>query len=385
MHRLRGVQIGMIFQEPVAALNPVFSLEAQITAAVRAHAPMTRRRERDRAVELLGMVGIPDAGRRLGFYPHQLSGGLCQRAMIAMALAGGARLLIADEPTTSLDVTIQQEIVELIERLARETGHGGAVHQPRSRRGGAAVRPHRRRLCGRVLELGVAAALLRAPAHPYTAALVRCVPDLKEIGVLHRGIPALPRCREPGRRGAGLRRVARWAPRPAKIRNRWRRWRGGWCAAGRRGKRRRSQRRDGGRAVAPTDAAPLIEVRDLSVTYRQGFGRSVAAVAGVSFEIARGRTLALIGESGSGKSTVARAICGFVPPGAGTSRSTALPSTGRNGRGRSACRWCRRIPAPRSIRAGRCGAASWNRGCGGFRAIAMAGGRAPARCWSAWG
>ena len=119
MRRLRGAQIGMIFQDPVAALNPVFDVGAQMVAAIRAHAPLSRRRARQRAVELLGMVGIPDPVARLGFYPHQLSGGLCQRVMIAMALAGGARLLIADEPTTSLDVTIQDEIIQLIERLAR--------------------------------------------------------------------------------------------------------------------------------------------------------------------------------------------------------------------------------------------------------------------------
>ena len=318
MHRLRGGQIGMIFQEPVAALNPVFTLEAQITAAVRAHAPMPQRRARDRAAELLSMVGIPDATRRLGFYPHQLSGGLCQRAMIAMALAGGARLLIADEPTTSLDVTIQQEIVELIDRLARETGV--AVLFISHDLGVVA------RLCdriavayaGQLLEVGAAGALLRAPAHPYTAALVRCVPDLHEIGILQRGIPGTPPL--PGAWPAGCRFASRCAlaaeackhPQSlAPVNGRLVRcWRAGEMTA--------PASAGGERTAVQDDAAPLIEVRDLSITYRLGLGRSVPAVAGVSFDVMRGRTLALIGESGSGKTSVARAICGFVPADAGT-------------------------------------------------------------------
>ncbi len=332
MHRLRGGQIGMIFQEPVAALNPVFTLEAQITVAVRAHAPMSQRRARDRATELLAMVGIPDAGRRLGFYPHQLSGGLCQRAMIAMALAGGARLLIADEPTTSLDVTIQQEIVELIDRLARETSV--AVLFISHDLGVVA------RLCDRIAvayagelqEVGSAATLLRAPAHPYTAALVRCVPDLHEIGVLQRGIAGTPPL--PGTWPAGCRFAARCplaaeackhpqslAPLDGRLVRCWRAGQATALAPG-----------EAGRAVAQSDATPLIEVRDLSVTYRLGFGRIVSAVAGLSFDVVRGRTLALIGESGSGKSTVARAICGFVQPDAGT---IALDGTAIDGPARA--------------------------------------------------
>ena len=192
MRRVRGGRTGMVFQEPVAALNPVFSIGQQLVAAIRAHQPLSRRAARARAVELLELVGIPSGARRLDFYPHALSGGQCQRAMIAMALAGGARLLIADEPTTSLDVTIQDEIVRLIERLARETGI--AVLFISHDLGLVA------RLChvvgvaygGQIVETGDARDLLRGPAHPYTQGLVRCVPDLADIGVLHRGIPGYP-------------------------------------------------------------------------------------------------------------------------------------------------------------------------------------------------
>ena len=333
MRRLRGSQIGMIFQEPVAALNPVFDLQSQMIAAIRAHARMSRGQARDRAVELLQMVGIPDASRRLGFYPHQLSGGLCQRVMIAMALAGGARLLIADEPTTSLDVTIQEEIVALIDKLARESGiavlfisHDLGVVAKLCDRIAVAY-------AGQMMELGDAGALLRGPAHPYAQALVRCVPDLKEIGHAHRGIPgnpplpgqwprgcrfskrcdyAEPACGNPQalhplsaghevrcwKADEGVERTAAPAPAPARI------------------------------AILHQDSRPLMEVRELEVTYRLGFGRTVKAVIDASFDVARGRTLALIGESGSGKSSIARAICGLGPATSGRIVMNGTPISG---------------------------------------------------------
>jgi oligopeptide/dipeptide ABC transporter ATP-binding protein len=192
MHRVRGAQIGMVFQEPVAALNPTFSIGSQLIAAIRAHAKLGGNAARSRAIELLEMVGIPSAARRLAFYPHALSGGMCQRVMIAMALAGGAKLLVADEPTTSLDVTIQDEIIRLVERLARETGI--AVLFISHDLGLVARLCHRIAVAyaGQVVETGSARDLLHRPRHPYTQALVRCVPDLTEIGVLRRGIPGYP-------------------------------------------------------------------------------------------------------------------------------------------------------------------------------------------------
>ena len=192
MRQVRGAKVGMVFQEPVAALNPVFTVGAQLLAAVHAHLDLSRADARARALELLGMVGLPEPEQRLRQYPHHLSGGMCQRVMIAMALASGARLLIADEPTTSLDVTIQDEIVRLIRRLAVESGLSvlfishdlGLVS----------------RLChrvavvyaGQVVETGPTRTLLEAPMHPYTRALLRCVPNLHEVGVVHRGIPGTP-------------------------------------------------------------------------------------------------------------------------------------------------------------------------------------------------
>jgi oligopeptide/dipeptide ABC transporter ATP-binding protein len=192
MRRIRGADVAMIFQEPVSALNPVFTLETQLKAAIRAHKKVSARRAREQAVELFRTVGIPDPETRLTYYPHQLSGGLCQRAMIAMTLASGAKFLIADEPTTALDVTIQEQIIQLIERLVEETGLSVLfiIHDL-----GVVAR-----LCdrvavlyaGEVVEVGASDILLRAPLHPYTQGLMRCAPDLSEIGVVRRGIPGTP-------------------------------------------------------------------------------------------------------------------------------------------------------------------------------------------------
>jgi oligopeptide/dipeptide ABC transporter ATP-binding protein len=192
MRQVRGARVGMIFQEPVAALNPVFTVGAQLMAAIRAHQELTRSDARARAVELLRTVGLPDPERRLRQYPHELSGGMCQRVMIAMAIASGARLLIADEPTTALDVTIQDEIVRLIRRLAVESQI--AVLFISHDLGLVARLCHRVVVmyAGQIVESGPASELLRSPLHPYTQALLRCVPDLHAVGVVRRGIPGSP-------------------------------------------------------------------------------------------------------------------------------------------------------------------------------------------------
>ena len=192
MQQVRGAQVGMVFQEPVAALNPVFTIGAQLGAAIRAHRDLSRTETRTRAFELLRTVGLPEPELRLRQYPHQLSGGMCQRVMIAMALASGARLLIADEPTTSLDVTIQDEIIRLIRRLAVESGI--AVLFISHDLGLVSRLCHRVAVvyAGQVVETGPTRTLLESPLHPYTRALLRCVPDLHEVGVVRRGIPGTP-------------------------------------------------------------------------------------------------------------------------------------------------------------------------------------------------
>ena len=192
MRQVRGGKISMIFQEPIVALNPVFTIGSQIVAAIRAHSSVGKAAAHRRAVELLREVGIPDPDSRMAFYPHQLSGGMCQRVMIAMALAAGARLVIADEPTTALDVTIQAEIVKLLQQLVRETGVGllfishdlGLVAELCDR---VAVV-----YAGEIVETGANDALLRRPLHPYMQGLLRCAAHLDDVGKVRGGIPGVP-------------------------------------------------------------------------------------------------------------------------------------------------------------------------------------------------
>ncbi|MEA2601628.1 MAG: peptide/nickel transport system ATP-binding protein [Acidobacteriota bacterium] len=178
LRRIRGGRVGLVFQEPATALNPAYTIGFQIVEAVQAHRQVSRREARDEAVRLLDRVALPDARRRLDDYPHQLSGGQRQRAMIAMALAGGPDLLLADEPTTALDVTLQAQILELLEDLRQDLGLSvllithdlGVVAETCDR---VAVMH-----AGEIVETATVEALFRAPAHPYTRELLAAVPRL---------------------------------------------------------------------------------------------------------------------------------------------------------------------------------------------------------------
>ncbi|QFT63752.1 ABC transporter ATP-binding protein [Roseivivax sp. THAF30] len=273
MRTIRGNEIGMIFQEPMTALNPVFTVGRQLTEGLRVHRGMSRSAAEARALELLREVRIPEPERRLKQYPHELSGGMRQRVVIAMALACKPRLLIADEPTTALDVTIQAEILALIDRLKRETGtavmfitHDMAVVAQMADRVVVMFR-------GEKVEEGPVAEIFAHPQHPYTQALLAAVPRLGEMSGTD-------------------------APAPMKL----------------------VGREDQTLDPIPGTEEPLLRVENLTTRFAvQGgfFRRTVAnvhAVEDLSFTINKGQTLSLVGESGCGKSTAGRSILRLVEP-----------------------------------------------------------------------
>ena len=180
MRGVRGREIAMIFQEPMTSLNPVLTIGRQLTEGLEIHLKMSESDARARALELLSMVGIPDPGRRLGQYPHHFSGGMRQRMMIAMALACNPSLILADEPTTALDVTIQAQILELMRDLARRLGVAMLIITHNL---GVVARYADRvnvMYAGRIIERASAAELYATPRHPYTLGLLRSVPRLDE-------------------------------------------------------------------------------------------------------------------------------------------------------------------------------------------------------------
>ena len=178
MRRIRGGEIGMVFQEPMTSLNPVLTIGRQITEAIEQHRGVDRAAAEKRAVELLTLVGIADPKRRLKQYPHQFSGGMRQRVMIAIALACDPKLIIADEPTTALDVTIQAQILELMRDLTRRLNVALIIITHNL--GVVARYAHRVNVmyAGRIVESGLAEAVYHRPRHPYTVALLRSVPRL---------------------------------------------------------------------------------------------------------------------------------------------------------------------------------------------------------------
>ncbi len=178
MQRIRGAEIAMIFQEPMTSLNPVYTIGAQIVEAVQLHESISARAARARATEMLALLGIPDPAARLDAYPHQLSGGMRQRAMIGMALACHPALLIADEPTTALDVTVQAQILDLLRRLQRELGMAMIFITHNLGVAGEIADQVLVMYAGQCGEAGPREAVFRTPRFPYTMGLMRAVPRL---------------------------------------------------------------------------------------------------------------------------------------------------------------------------------------------------------------
>jgi oligopeptide/dipeptide ABC transporter ATP-binding protein len=207
MEKIRGAGISMVFQEPMTSLNPVFTIGEQIMETVRAHERMSASAQRERAIEMLDRVGIASATKRLNDYPHQLSGGQRQRVMIAMSLACRPKLLIADEPTTALDVTIQAQVLDLLMDLRDELGMAIMIITHNM---GVIAEVADRVLvmyAGRIIEQSPAADLFNRPQHPYTKGLLACVPTLQQDR--HRLIAIPGSLPEPARRPPGC----RFAPR----------------------------------------------------------------------------------------------------------------------------------------------------------------------------
>ena len=279
MRELRGDQIGMIFQEPMTSLNPVFTVERQLVDGLKAHRGLKRDQARARALELLRGVRVPEPERRLKQYPHELSGGMRQRVVIAMAMACEPRLLIADEPTTALDVTIQAEILALIDRLKRENHmavlfvtHDMAVVAQMADRVVVMYR-------GKIVEEGDVETIFENPRADYTRMLLAAVPKL---GEMHGTTAPAP-----------MRRIGDFASAIPSV---------------------SSPRQEPGL---------LLEVKNLTTRYpvRGGVLRRVAAnvhaVEDVSFSVNVGETFSLVGESGCGKSSCGRSILRLVEPQSG--------------------------------------------------------------------
>jgi oligopeptide transport system ATP-binding protein len=181
IRHIRGNRIAMVFQEPMTSLNPVLTIGRQLTEGLELHLKMDRNAARRRAIELLEMVGIPEAATRLNDYPHQFSGGMRQRVMIAMALSCNPKLLLADEPTTALDVTIQAQILEIMARLSRELGTAVIIITHNL---GVVARYADRvnvMYAGKIVETATARKLYADPRHPYTVGLLRSVPRLDQV------------------------------------------------------------------------------------------------------------------------------------------------------------------------------------------------------------
>jgi peptide/nickel transport system ATP-binding protein len=342
MRKVRGDEVGMIFQDPLSSLNPTHTVGAQIAEAVLLHRDVSKEEAWDRAVEVLDLVGMPQARERIKEYPHQFSGGMRQRVMIAMALACEPKLLIADEPTTALDVTIQKQILELIDSLRERLGM--AVILVTHDLGVIAGRADRVAVmyAGRIVETTGTEPLYENPRHPYTEALFHALPE-KSAETRERlySIPGAPpdlvrpphgcrfaprcryvqdRCRAEDPPLAGETTAHTYAcffPVGAKEKT----------VAGQLVVVEPAADQDAPAADITVSGDLVLSAKDLVKDFPVTRGAimqrkigTVSAVAGVSFDIRKGETLGLVGESGCGKTTIGRMLVGLEKPTSGVIR-----------------------------------------------------------------
>lgn len=319
LDQVRGEHVGVIFQEPTTALDPLFTVGDQIAEAIAIHGegkrkrttPRQRRAVRTQVLNALSRAGLGgdqrETERIADSYPHQLSGGQLQRACIALATANNPSVLIADEPTTALDVTVQAEILDLLRQLASEgvavlliTHDMGVVADVAD---AVAVMRH-----GRIIERGDVRTIFASPSHDYTRQLLAAVPRLNSLrGGAGSGADTGAGDGGAAVSGAGLTKVAAVNSDDAASEG------------------------DGVASRVGDSAQPLVHIENLDVVYRNG-RRQVHAVRGVSFDIARGQVLGLVGESGSGKSTIAGTLTGLVPIHSGSVQVDGLEVAGASGR-----------------------------------------------------
>jgi peptide/nickel transport system ATP-binding protein len=339
MRGVRGARIGMIFQEPATSLNPVMRVGDQINETIEAHTALRGAAARAKAIDWLRRVGIPEPERRIADYPFRMSGGQKQRVMIAMTLAAEPDFLIADEPTTALDVTIQAQILELLKDLQREHRMGLLLITHDLAVVSGMAQQVALMYAGQIVEVASAEDFFRAPKHPYAQALLRALPGTgkrdEPLEAIAGTVPALtqdfhgcrfaPRCaRVMAHCASTLPQLMDVGPRhqvrclmftppgaPAALPPRW----GGNASGPAEPDPRRSLEGRAGRgAVVAENALPLLDVQDLKVRFplKRGLLGGASswfdAVGGVSFSVARGQTLALVGESGCGKTTIGKAI-----------------------------------------------------------------------------
>jgi peptide/nickel transport system ATP-binding protein len=309
---VRGKDVAVIFQEPMTALNPVYTVGAQIVETIRLHNEVSPHEARLRALRMLELVELPDPEKAFRSYPHQLSGGQRQRAMIAQSLSCDPKLLIADEPTTALDVTVQAEILDLMRNLRNKldsaivliTHDMGVVADLADR-----IAVMRR---GLIVETGTAAQIFHNPQHEYTQALLAAVPHLGQ------GSDAAPEVDVTAALAAATNAEIRSIPEEKLVR----------------------RERENAAALAAAEAAkptgePVLELTDVAIEYpKQGRVPAFRAVEGANLVIYPGQVVGLVGESGSGKTTIGRAAVGLLPVAAGTMRVVGqdISAAKKNGR-----------------------------------------------------